>query len=44
MDEENMSQSEFIVYLETLAQLIDAKAQSKDDAVQIIRDLIDRLK
>ena len=39
-----MSQSEFIVYLETLAQLIDAKAQSKDDAVQIIRDLIDRLK
>ena len=44
MDEDNMSHSEFIAYLETLAQLVEAKAETKDDAVKIIRDLMDRLK
>lgn len=43
MDEGNMTHSEFIVYLETLAQLIEAKAETKDDAVKIIRELMERL-
>jgi hypothetical protein len=43
MDEDNMSHSEFIAYLETLAQLVEAKAETKDDAVKIIRELIERL-
>ena len=43
MDEDNMSHSEFIAYLETLAQLVEAKAETKDDAVKIIRGLIERL-
>lgn len=43
MGEDNMSHSEFIAYLETLAQLVEAKAETKDDAVKIIRELIERL-
>lgn len=43
MDEDNMSHSEFIAYLETLAQLVEAKAETKDDAVKIIRKLMERL-
>ena len=43
MDEDYMSHSEFIAYLETLAQLVEAKAETKDDAVKIIRELIERL-
>ena len=43
MDEDNMSHSEFIAYLETLAQLVEAKAETKDDAVKIIRELMERL-
>lgn len=39
MDEGNMTHNEFIAYLETLAQLIEAKAVTKDDAAKIIRDL-----
>ena len=38
-----MTHSEFIAYLETLAQLIEAKAETKDDAVKIIRELMERL-
>ena len=43
MDEDNMSHSEIIAYLETLAQLVEAKAETKDDAVKIIRELMERL-
>lgn len=41
--EDNMTQAEFTAYLETLAQLIEAKAQTKEDAVQIVCDLMARL-
>ncbi len=44
MDENGMTHAEFMVYLETLAQLIEAKATTKDEAVAIIRDLIEKLK
>ena len=44
MEDGNMTHSEFIAYLETLAQLIESKAENKDDAVEIIRELMDRLK
>lgn len=43
MDEGNMTHSEFVAYLETLAQLIEAKAETKDEAVKIIRELMERL-
>lgn len=42
-DEDTMTHSEFIAYLETLAQLIEAKAETKDEAVKIIRELMERL-
>lgn len=38
MDEGNMTHNEFIAYLETLAQLIEAKAKTAEDAAQIVRD------
>lgn len=44
MDEETMNHAEFMAYLETLAQLIEAKAETKDEAVKIIRDLMEKLK
>lgn len=43
MEQDNMTQAEFTAYLETLAQLIEAKATTKDEAVQIVRDLMGRL-
>ena len=43
MDEDNMSHSEFIADLETLAHLVGSKAETKDDAVKIIRELMERL-
>lgn len=44
MDENGMTHTEFMAYLETLAQLIEAKAETKDEAVEIIRDLVKKLK
>lgn len=44
MDENEMTHAEFMAYLETLAQLIEAKATTKDEAVKIIRDLLEKLK
>ena len=44
MDENEMTHAEFMAYLETLAQLIEAKAETKDEAVEIIRDLLKKLK
>lgn len=38
-----MTQAEFIAYLETLAQLIEAKATTAEEAVKIVRDLMERL-
>lgn len=43
MERDEMTQTEFIAYLETLKQLIDAKAKTKDDAVKIIDELMGRL-
>lgn len=43
MENEGMTQAEFLAYLETLAQLIEAKATTKDEAVKIIRNLMERL-
>lgn len=43
MEPDEMTQTEFIAYLETLAQLIEAKASTVEDAVKIVRDLMERL-
>lgn len=39
-----MTQAELILYLETLAELIEAKATSVQEAAEIIRDKADKLK
>lgn len=39
-----MTQSELILWLDTLADLIESKAETVEGAVQIIRDKADRLK
>lgn len=44
MEENNMTQTELILYLETLAELIEAKAQNVEEATAIIRDKADKLK
>ena len=38
-----MTKSELIVLLQTLAELIKAKAKSADDAANIIQAMIDKL-
>lgn len=43
MEHNEMTQTEFIAYLETLAQLIEAKATTAQEAVKIIRSLMERL-
>lgn len=43
MEHDEMTQTEFIAYLETLSRLIKAEATSAEDAVRIIQDLIKRL-
>lgn len=44
MEENNLTQAELILYLETLAELIEAKAQTVEEAAVIIRDKADKLK
>lgn len=44
VEENNMTQSELILYLETLAELIEAKAGSVTEAANIIRDKAEKLK
>lgn len=44
MEENNMTQAELILYLETLAELIEAKAETAKEAADIIRDKADKLK
>ncbi len=39
-----MTQAELILYLETLAELIEAKATSVQEAAEIIRDKAEKLK
>lgn len=39
-----MTQAELILYLETLAELIEAKATSVQEAADIIRDKAEKLK
>lgn len=41
--EQGMTQAEFLAYLETLAQLIEAKAATKEEAVQVVRELMERI-
>lgn len=41
--EQGMTQAEFLAYLETLAQLIEAKAKTKEEAVQVVRELMERI-
>lgn len=44
MEETTMTQAELVLYLETLAELIEAKAQTVEEATAIIRDKADKLK
>lgn len=44
MEENNMTQAELILYLETLAELIEAKATNVHEAAEIIRDKAEKLK
>lgn len=44
MEDNNMTQAELILYLETLAELIEAKATSVQEAAEIIRDKAKKLR
>lgn len=44
MENENMTQAELIVWLETLAEVIEAKATTVAEAAEIIRSKIEALK
>ncbi len=44
MEQENMTQAELIVLLETLAENIEAKASTAKEAADILRRKIERLK
>lgn len=42
--EDNMTQAELILWLETLAELIESKASTVQEAAEIIRDKAEKLK
>ena len=44
MEQDNMTQAEFIAYLETLAELIESKAKTPEEAAEILRELAEKLK
>ena len=44
MELDSMTQTELILWLETLADLIESKAQTVEDAVEIIREKAKKLK
>lgn len=44
MEHDEMTQTELIVFLATLAENIEAKAKTVEEAAQIIRDKIEVLK
>ncbi len=44
MERDNMTQSELIIWLETLAENIELKAKTGEEAAEIIRSKIEKLK
>ena len=42
--EQKMTQAELIIFLETLEENVELKAKSGEEAAEIIRDKIERLK
>lgn len=44
MELDSMTQTELILWLETLADLIESKAQTVEEAVEIIREKAKKLK
>ena len=42
--EQKMTQAELIIFLETLAENVELKAKSGEEAAEIFRDKIERLK
>ena len=42
--EQKMTQAELIIFLETVAENVELKAKSGEEAAEIIRDKIERLK
>jgi len=44
MEQDNMTQSELIIWLETLAELIEVKAKTGYEAAEIIRSKTEKLK
>ncbi len=44
MENDNMTQAEFVAYLETLADLIEVKATTPKEAAKMLRRLADKLK
>ncbi len=44
MEQDNMTQSELIIWLETLAELIEVKAKTGEEAAEIIRSKTEKLK
>lgn len=44
MEHDNMTQSELIVWLETLAENIELKAKTGEEAAEVIREKIAALK
>ena len=44
MENDNMTQAELILLMETLAELIEAKAKDAQEAAEIIRDKAAKLK
>lgn len=44
MEPDSMTQTELILWLETLADLIESKAQTVEEAVEIIREKAKKLK
>lgn len=43
MERDEMTQTEFVAYLELLEQLIKAKAKTVEEAAQIIQELKEKL-
>ena len=44
MEHDNMTHTEFVAYLETLADLIRSKAKIPEEAAKILEDLAKKLK
>jgi len=44
MERDEMTQAELIVFLETIAQNVELKAKTGEEAAAVIREIIDKLK